>query len=76
VRGSKVEGKHECGRCNKAVHNLHRYAKSSIGPVILCASCKTPLIRKAKAKLNKITKTDALGYASTGGRFEGNRSKH
>lgn len=71
-RGKVLHGRHQCNNCNKIVDNPTRYAESNKGPVILCAICKTH-VRK---RVFKQEPRDALDYATTGGRFEGNRRKH
>jgi DNA-directed RNA polymerase subunit RPC12/RpoP len=71
-RGVTLKGRYACTNCNKTVDNPTRYAESNKGPVILCASCKS----KIRLRSFPPEKRDALDFATTGGRFEGNRSKH
>lgn len=71
-RGMKVSGRHSCTNCNKIIDNPTRYAESNIGPVILCAPCKS----KIRLRSFPSEKRDALDFATTGGGFEGNRRKH
>jgi len=73
-RGTKVEGRHACDRCMKVVDNPHRYSKSSIGPVILCATCKMHLLKVAKIRSGDAP--DALDRAKSGGGFETNKRRH
>lgn len=71
-RGMKLPGRHSCTNCSKIVNNPTRYAKSNKGPVILCAPCKSEIRRRSFP----LKKRDALDFAVSGGRFEGNRRRH
>lgn len=71
-RGMKLPGRHACTNCTKTVDNPTRYAESNKGVVILCAACKSRIRAHSFPK----DKQDALDYAHTGGRFEGDRRKH
>ncbi len=74
-RGKKLTGRHQCANCEKFTHNPVRYAESNIGPVILCASCKTRLRKQSFP--DDFKKIDALDRAQTGGNsFEGNKRSH
>ena len=67
-----LSGTHSCTNCRNIVDRPTKYKESNQGEVILCAICK-PKVRQSSFHHKK---KDALDFASTGGGFEGNRSKH
>lgn len=71
-RGTKLQGKYSCCSCGANVDNPTRYAESNVGPVVLCASCKSRIRRESFPPKDY----DALDLAETGGLFEGNRRRH
>lgn len=71
-RGTILKGRYTCSNCGSTVDNPTRYTESNRGSVILCASCKSAIRLRSFPKDPK----DALDFARTGGRFEGNRRRH
>jgi hypothetical protein len=70
-RGTRIAERRACDRCAKSFAMTWRYAESTRGTVHLCTACKGKVPRPRSQK-----KIDALDRAYTGGRFEGNRSRH
>jgi hypothetical protein len=71
-RGTTLEGNFPCCSCGKVVSNPTRYSQSNVGPVTLCAACKS----RIRSESFPQKEHDALDLAETGGFFEGNRRRH
>jgi hypothetical protein len=71
-RGKTLQGSFPCCSCGRVVNNPTRYSQSNVGPVTLCASCKSRIRRESFPQ----KEYDALDLAETGGFFEGNRRRH
>ncbi len=69
-KGTRITGTHICEECGTPTQNGFRYGRSNLGSVVLCTRCKPTVFNRSHGNI------DALDYALTGGRFEGNRSKH
>ncbi len=68
-RGTRIDNQTLCDGC-AMITTVWSYRESNYGRVNLCAKCKVYVFDNSFGSL------DALDYAETGGRFEGNRSKH
>ncbi len=69
-RGTRISERVDCSSCGYPSSPVWRYSKSNYGIVHLCQDCKTHIWDKSFGKV------DAMQVAFSGGRFEGNRSKH
>ena len=68
--GKRLESWKLCDACKKNKSPVWLYKNSSRGDVHICSSCKPKLFDRSFGK------KDALDYAQTGGKFEGNKKKH
>lgn len=69
-KGSRVMGTHICKECGTPTQSGFMYSRSNLGSIVLCPRCKPTVFNRSFGNI------DALDHALTGGRFEGNRSKH
>ncbi|MCP4258475.1 MAG: hypothetical protein GY774_13395 [Planctomycetes bacterium] len=69
-RGVRKDEETLCDNCKRLKKPVFSYKESSNGEVNICSECKPKLFDRSFGK------KDALEFATTGGHFEGNRSKH